>query len=594
MLYDKILTAFKRSRLQQKITISFILLITLVLLFVTSIAYVISSRATLEQTIKNTDQNLDLIVEKIDFLSNELKIYSKIIIANGEIQYLVGKESLDYNQIKSVERLLLSYLDPRTFIDAAIIYSTKDIILAPEIIKLNNGLSPADLNAIYERIDSGENEFSSLTRADYYYRDYISRDVISFYYMMNDAYSGRRIGTLELSITEQFIFDFYSSVKIGDTGEIFIADQNGVILSAKDKSIINLNIKDMKVHRNMQSTTGASEIVKINGVRTLLLSKKHDILDWQVICAVPVDELTRDIKIQSLAIVLSGLLATLLASFIIMRISRSIAMPIIKLCTLIERTTPGDFENLNNFDAVNSSYEVSRLGNEFKALNTKTMILMDEINEAHKSEKEHELNMIQLQMNPHFLYNTLEAVCGLIDLNQQDKAIDLVNMIAEFYRNVLSKGKTTVKVRDDLEIMKCYLDIINVRYNNRLNYTIDIEERVLSQTIIKLTIQPIVENSLVHGLIGKRDEWNIAIHGCVSEGNVVISIKDNGIGLSAELFNKMMYSNSEDKKQGFALRGTDERIRLHFGPAYGIKLNEKFTGGTDIMIVLPYYEVEDD
>jgi len=593
-LYNKILTAFKRSKLQQKITISFIVLITLVLLFVTSIAYFISSKITLEQTIKNTDQSLDLVVEKIEFLSNELKTYSKIIIANEEIQYLVSKESLNFNQIRIVERLLFSYLDPRTFVDAAIIYSTKGTVLVPEIIKLNNQLSFAELNAIHQRFNAGENEFSSLTRSDYYYKDYFSRDVISFYYKMNDAYSGRRIGTLELSITEQFIFDLYSSVKIGETGEIFIVDSNGIILSAKDKTNINLNINDIKAHRSIQNSQGSSEILNIDGVKTLVLNKKHDLLGWEVICAVPVEELTRNIKIQSLVIILSGLIATLIAALIITRMSKSIAKPIIKLCKLIEKTNPGDFDNLNNFDTVNSSYEVSRLGNEFKVLNMKTMILMDEIKNAHKSEKEHELNMIQLQMNPHFLYNTLEAVCGLIDLSHNDEAVNLVNMIAEFYRGVLSKGQTIVKISDDLEIMKCYLDIMNVRYNNKLIYSINIDDRVLSQPIIKLTLQPIVENALVHGLIGKRDEWIIDIDGYILDENVVITVKDNGIGMPAELFKKIMSSSSKDKKQGFALRGTDERIKLHFGNEYGLKLNEEFSNGTEIIILLPVIEVTDD
>ncbi|MBC7961075.1 MAG: sensor histidine kinase, partial [Vallitaleaceae bacterium] len=178
------------------------------------------------------------------------------------------------------------------------------------------------------------------------------------------------------------------------------------------------------------------------------------------------------------------------------------------------------------------------------------------------------------------------------DLEFHNEAINLVNMIAAFYRGVLSKGQTIVTIADDLHIVKCYLDIINVRYNNKLSFDVDIEERILAQAIVKLTLQPLVENAIVHGLIGKKSDWVIHLSGIVEEKTIVLSVKDNGMGMSKELFCDIINSETQSKGGSFALKGTDERIKLQFGAEYGLELDDTYKGGTQIRIRLPIIEVK--
>ncbi len=582
-----VLSRFKRGSLQQRITISFIVLIAFVVLVVTFIAYQISAKMIVDQTIKNTSQSIELVIEKIDFMRSEIKTYSKLIIANQEIQELAKRTSIDFNHKKHIGRLLSATLEPRTFIDAAVIYAENGNIFVPTNIDLKNVLPTGDIDKINERLSIGGNGFCTNTRSEYYYRDNKNRDIISFYYMMNSSYSGSRIGTLELSVTEQFLSDLYKSVKIGDTGKIFIVDKKGQIITSEDKSKINTYISDIDNYRELFSGNSEAKIVNMNNNKTLVINKSYSQLGWHVIGIVPVRELTKQSKMQSLTIIFSGILCTFIVSIAIARLSKSIANPIMKLCLIVENTIPGDMKHLNSFDRGNCSYEVSMLAQKFKMLNEKTAVLMEETKEAHRLEKEHALNTLQAQMNPHFLYNTLETVCGLIDLEYHNEAIHLVNTISAFYRGVLSKGQTIVTIRDELDIVKYYVDIINIRYNNKLNYFVNIEDSILDQAIIKLTLQPLIENALVHGLIGKSDQWIISLDGIVEKDKIVLIVKDNGVGMSKELFYDLMNSNITSSSGSFALKGTDERIKLHFGSRYGLIFCDTHHVGTEIKIILP-------
>lgn len=588
MKITKYAKGIKNSSLQKRITFSFVFLMCIILLFVTIIAFNISSNIIVEQTKLTMDQSMALVIEKIDFMRNELKTYSKITIADDEIQNYINNPDLDYNQMKHLERLLISTLEPRTFIDAAIIYSSYGKIFVPTSIKLIEPLPKEVILNINERVNTGENAFCSNTREEYYYRDNRNRQIISFYYEMNSSYTSKRLGILELSITEEFIYNLYKSVKIGETGQIFIVNSLGSVISSQDKKLINTDITSEPRFDGVFNFKQETSILKIHGIETLIMIRSYPQLNWYVIGTVPIDEITEKSKLQSLIIIFSGFFFSLIAVFIIARISKSVSNPIITLYKLVQQTIPGDTKILDDFDLEKCSFEVGILAEEFKELNLKTYNLMEGIKEANRLEKEHDLHRLQIQMNPHFLYNTLETICGLIDLEHNNQAVELVNMVAAFYRGILNKGQIIVKISEDINIVRCYLDIINVRYNNRLKYEIDIDDEVLNQSIIKLTIQPLIENALVHGLLGKQDEWVISIRGYIENNTTYICVKDNGIGMTKMKFDEALSTKEKIGGGSFALYGTDERIKLHFGKEYGLEFIEGTNLGTQIKINLPY------
>jgi two-component system sensor histidine kinase YesM len=212
---------------------------------------------------------------------------------------------------------------------------------------------------------------------------------------------------------------------------------------------------------------------------------------------------------------------------------------------------------------------------------------MEQVYNEQQQKKEYELSALQSQINPHFLYNTLESITSLIQLNRNDDAILVVKALAKFYRTTISNGKTIITIKEELSNIENYLIIQNIRYQHKLAYTIDIDDNILDNKIIKLSLQPIVENSIYHGIRPLKRLGHIHIIGKKYSKGIIISIIDNGIGIDPNKIN--ILKKSKGNPTSFGLWSVDQRIKLYFGSIYGVKIQNVFQG-THIDILLPLEE----
>ncbi|MNI40714.1 Sensor histidine kinase YehU [compost metagenome] len=202
---------------------------------------------------------------------------------------------------------------------------------------------------------------------------------------------------------------------------------------------------------------------------------------------------------------------------------------------------------------------------------------------------------MQSQINPHFLYNTLESICGLADLKRNADVVKIVNQLALFYRGVLSKGSSIISMEDEILITQTYLEILKIRYGDQMDYTLDFDPEVYKYKTIKLLLQPIVENSIYHGLKNKRGKGHIRIKGSVKGEQLVIVVADNGVGIKKERLDTILSREESDyKKKSFGLKSTDDRIKLYFGSEYGLEIVSEYGRGTMITLRLPTHETRGD
>ena len=268
----------------------------------------------------------------------------------------------------------------------------------------------------------------------------------------------------------------------------------------------------------------------------------------------------------------------------------SITRPIRKLSEVTDQVAKGDLSV--RFDA-RSGVEVSRLSDSLNAMIDKINELLAQVTKEQIRLRKAEFELLQMQINPHFLYNTLDTIVWLAEAGKQKEVVQMVGSLSEFFRTSLNQGKDIIPIREELQHVRSYLEIQQVRYQDILEYEIHVPEELGKYLIPKITIQPIVENALYHGIKNKRGLGRILVNGRKEEGHFVIEVQDNGIGINEERLkqvrDKIQYRLSAGNDI-YGLYNVNERIRLNFGEKFGISIESVYGEGTVVSIFLPYME----
>lgn len=220
--------------------------------------------------------------------------------------------------------------------------------------------------------------------------------------------------------------------------------------------------------------------------------------------------------------------------------------------------------------------EVGKIGHQFISLYNRNNELMVELYESQIKEKEAELKTLQSHINPHFLYNTLNSIFWMAEKAKMKPIAKMAIHLANIFKLTLNDGEYITSVKNEIDQVKSYLDIQNIRYDNRIQYQINVDENLYDERIIKLLLQPLVENAVYHGLEMKPGGWEIIINGKQENHSLVFEVIDNGIGFDRNVVLK--------QRTGYALKNINERIRLQYGPGYGLTIHSEEGQGTTVSL----------
>jgi len=272
-------------------------------------------------------------------------------------------------------------------------------------------------------------------------------------------------------------------------------------------------------------------------------------------------------------------------------ISASIYLPIKKLHDVTSTITRNDLQALMNNTNVD---EITELGMSFNIMIGKIRQLLASKIKEQENLKKAELKALQAQINPHFLYNTLDTIVWMAQANKTSEVIDIVKALSNFFRIALSKGEDWITIEQEIEHIRCYLTIQKLRYKDILDYKIEVDDGVLSGTILKLTLQPLVENALYHGIKNKRNGGTITVRArCAAPDQVLLEIIDDGVGFSPYKLGKIQAALDNDSdgfsfsESGFGLANVHRRIQLYYGKQYGLCVQSKYQEGTHITVTIP-------
>ena len=270
----------------------------------------------------------------------------------------------------------------------------------------------------------------------------------------------------------------------------------------------------------------------------------------------------------------------------------SITRPFKELSQVTDEIAKG---NLSVRANVNTGVEATALSNSMNTMIDKINELLEQVTTEQIRLRKAEFELLQAQINPHFLYNTLDAIIWLAEAGEQKRVVGMVRNLSDFFRTSLNQGKDINSIKEEMLHVKSYLEIQHVRYQDILSYDIEVPEALYIYSIPKITIQPLVENALYHGIKNKRGMGHISIRGEAGEKDFTITVTDDGIGID-ETRLRQVQSGIQNKvltgKDFYGLYNVCERIRLNFGEEYGIFIESVYGEGKSVRVILPYVEAK--
>lgn len=418
-----------------------------------------------------------------------------------------------------------------------------------------------------------------------------SRNGIFLFRSINDINDGKFIGYIGIRTNEMFISDIYRDIDIGSGSDIFVINSEGIIISSRNPQI--------SVAQKYKNGNFIEELNKsrYNGIRTfkfdngngasLVAYSTIEDTDWYVASVIPFSYLNSEPgKIGSYTFVL-GIVCFIMAVLLSLFISKSISIPLKKLIFSMNEAKRG---NLSSGIDDHSRDEMGEVTGNFNNMLQEIETLLQNVKSKEKQKRIAELKALQAQINPHFLSNTLNTVKWLANVRKADNIENLISALIELLHVSMGKGDELIAVREEIKYLKNYILIQEYKYCDKFKVHFDIPEETLDCKMLKFLLQPLVENSIIHGIEPLEGQGLITVKACIYDKKLVISVTDNGVGIqndeSKDLLNKDRCS-TKSNFSGIGLPNVEERIRLYFGEQYGIHIESIPYMFTTLEVTLP-------
>ncbi|MDU4696023.1 MAG: sensor histidine kinase [Paenibacillus sp.] len=391
-------------------------------------------------------------------------------------------------------------------------------------------------------------------------------------------------GVLVIDINFRTIDELSGRISLGKKGYVYIIDAVGNIVYHPQQQLIYAGLKYENLEpvlnyaygRYFDESDGEQRIITIQTVKPA---------EWKIVGVAYADEFLTTKR--ELGDFLSWFLPLAIAIILVISIyvSARISQPIRKLERSVQMVERGDF-GTNVY--VSGAYEVEQLSKRFNLMLRRIRELMDQIIQEQEAKRKSELDVLQSQINPHFLYNTLNSVTRLAELGRNEEVVKTITSLSRFFRISLSKGKHVISVQDELEHVRHYLIIQTIRFKNKFRYEIEADEAALKCTTLKLILQPLVENAIHHGIETSAEQGFIYVEARLEGEHLIFRIRDNGIGMTTDTVEKLFRGTLRSESgSGVGVRNVQERIELYYGAGYGLHFDSEPEEGTTVTITIP-------
>lgn len=407
--------------------------------------------------------------------------------------------------------------------------------------------------------------------------------------------TGDYLGMMTVSLSESAVWDIVKDVQIGDTGFVFLIDGAGKVISHYNKELLSQDLSaKLYIQRIINSPEGKfTESVRDENY--LFVYQAMEATDWKIIGFVRTKELKSKINYIKVATISIGLFCFGLAILYSIYISGWFAKRVGNLIKAMKKMERGDFNiRLRTDKPVD---EISELYKQFNIMSAEIKRLIEQIHTTNQRKRSAELKALQSQINPHFLYNTLDSINWMAASRYKANDISLmVTSLANLFRLSLNRSRDIISIKNEIEQVKSYIAIQKIRFDHLFDVIYEVDPAIEDCPVIKLILQPLVENSIIHGFANVDYQGRIAIRAWKSGPYLWFEVADNGVGCDIGKMNGALQADSStDMEGGYGVRNVQERIKLYYGSAYGINFDHRGgEPGTIVRIMLPAYLPEEE
>ena len=528
--------------------------------------------------IKQTGYNIDFILKDAHRLSLDLikdpTIYNFLKSATQPSFALSTQSRI------ALEGWLYYLSQSNSYIDSIYIKSSLGIVLDT---KGTGHQIPAAFAARVRRLKGGY-IWQAKKQANF---DGSETPVLSITRSLNDINDiTKELGMLEINISEKKLANIYKNNLGNSTGEFFIVNGDNRIISALDNDKLYKPI-DIAV---FQKITGNSKkfgdfISVLRQGKVLVTYYRLDNTQWFLINYVPLSDLFKEIRAMRAQMLTSIFLSFLVFSLLTIFFIEKFLSPLKEVRKVMRKLQNGNFDvrlNLRGND------EIVLLGESFNQMSEKLRDLMNQVYLVRIKQKEAELNALQAQINPHFLYNTLDTIYWMSRMEKAMETATLIQSFSKLFRLSLNQGKEFTTVENELMHLNHYILIQKKRYEGLIRFTMDVAEETLKLSVIKLILQPLVENAIYHGIEPQGVSGEIRIRVYLEQDLLIYRVEDNGAGTDPAKIQAVLDTPLDQKTNyGFALKNVNDRIKLYYGEAYGIIFQSVPGQGTVVTVNQP-------
>ncbi|WP_312652817.1 histidine kinase [Proteiniclasticum sp.] len=404
-----------------------------------------------------------------------------------------------------------------------------------------------------------------------------NRNYISYIREIGDMNTYEPLATLLVTIDARTIESYFNEVSASYDNKFFIVDESGNYVIPPDEY--------QEEFKNRLSDGEASvsgyESVTIDGQSVVLVRQDMGISGWELVGAFKIDSMRAMAPYYTTAIAIIIAMNILFIFISSMFLTRLIFKPLNKVEKHMELVERGNFIEMPIDEHRN---EINNLKNVFNHMTLSIKNLIQQVKDEEQVIAKGKLDIINAQINPHFLYNTLDAVSALALMEDHENCFRMTQALGSFYRNSLNSGMDFISIRDELESIRSYITILNIRYDNKIKVEYDVEEELLDVKILKLILQPPVENAVHHGIKNREGEGHITIRAYRDEDEIIFVVSDDGKGMSEKRIEEVMTGKNITGKSGFGIHSQIQRIRLYYGIENPIMISSEIGTGTEIMI----------
>lgn len=551
------------------------------------IAYYLTEDVAKKNAMNYTLELIEKINRDIQSYIEYMKNISSIVINN---KYVLNYYH-DFSTLNATDRR--QYKDNISSILRSILQARKDINLILLVGYMGDFISNRDNSTIKTHIninqrewyvqaskEGGDTVISSAHVQDILKDEY--RWVVSMSQEFSSKEAEKPLGILLVDLNLNIIENLCKEIYRGSRSYIFIVDYQGRIVYHPQHSLIYSDLKTEMINQVITSSQN-SFVVNQGADSRIYTIKTLEDPKWKICSVTYINELVTDENLIQLYYFLLGLACITVVIIISIFISKKISRPIKNLQSLMHKVESGNFDIAVK---VRSTNEIGELEKDFSIMIQKIKELIIQNQEKQKLLRKSEFMVLQAQINPHFLYNTLETIICLA--KNPDNVVHITAALAKLLRIGISKGKNVITVEQEVEHVRNYLIIQKIRYQDKFNYTIDIDPDILNMQTIKIILQPLAENAIYHGIKMKHSMGHIRIKGIKNGSNILLQVIDDGVGMSRERIEEVFKGDYSDfSKSGIGISNVNERIKLFFGNQYGLVCNSREGQGTTIDITIP-------